>query len=283
LEQLISSLSGRWRRPSADEGSAKPLIVAIHGGSYTSAYFDLPGRSLLEAAAANGIPIVAIDRPGYGNSPPLAAATMDIAGQASFLVGALSDIWSRYGDGCVGIFLIGHSIGAAIAATIASDPGSLPLIGLAISGVGLNTNPGDHERWLALPNTFHVDLPAAMKDMVMFGPPGSYAADMPVASRLADAPAVKAELLAITRWWHGAAANILGGIAVPVHYRQAECDHLWVVSEHEVNAFADALAASPLVDACMVPSTGHCMDFHHVGATLQLEQLKFARKCVSRT
>jgi pimeloyl-ACP methyl ester carboxylesterase len=282
LDQLISSLSGRVQRPSTEEGGAKPLIVAIHGGSYTSAYFDLPGRSLLETAATNFIPIVAIDRPGYGNSPPLPDPDMDIAGQAAFLVVALTEVWSRYGDGCSGIFLVGHSIGAAIAATIASRPGKLPLLGLAISGVGLNTTPGDHERWRSLPDTFYVDLPAAIKDIVMFGPVGSFAADMPAASRSADAPAVKTELLAITGWWHQAAVEILGRIAVPVHYRQAEFDRLWIVSDQEVRAFADALAASPLVDARIVPKVGHCMDFHHVGPALHLQQLGFALECALR-
>ena len=43
-----------------------PLIVAIHGGTYTSAYFDVPGYSLLDRADASGVPIIAPDRPGYG-------------------------------------------------------------------------------------------------------------------------------------------------------------------------------------------------------------------------
>jgi hypothetical protein len=33
-----------------------PLIIAIHGGTYTSRYFDVPGHSLLDQAGRNGIP-----------------------------------------------------------------------------------------------------------------------------------------------------------------------------------------------------------------------------------
>lgn len=282
MEQVIASLSGRSTAGAGGRHAGRPLIVAIHGGSYSSAYFDLPGRSLLAAAAANGIPAIAIDRPGYGNSPPLAPGLMDIAGQAAFLVDALAELWDRHGAGCPGMVLIGHSIGAAIAATVASRPGRLPLLGLAISGIGLNTNPGDHERWSALPDQLHVELPSDIKDMVMFGPPGSYAVDMPAASRKADAPAVRPELLAITGWWHGAAAGILNAIGIPVHYRQAEQDNLWMVSEDEIRGFAKALKASPLVDARMVARTGHCMDFHHVGPALHLQQLGFALECATR-
>lgn len=283
LEQLTASLSGRISLPAANlRHDGPPLVVAVHGGSYSSAYFDLPGRSLLASAAANGIPAIAIDRPGHGNSPALSPDRMDIAGQAAFLVEALAELWDRHGGDCSGIVLIGHSIGAAIAATVASRPGGLPLLGLAISGIGLTTNPGDHERWSALPDSLHVDLPNAIKDGVMFGPPGSYAADMPDASRAADAPAVRPELLAITGWWHGAAAGILGAIAMPVHYRQAEQDHLWIVSDEEIRGFARALTGSPLVDARMVAATGHCMDFHHIGPALHLQQLGFALECATR-
>lgn len=40
-----------------------PLVVALHGGTYTSEYFDIPGYSLLDRASAEGIPVIAIDRP----------------------------------------------------------------------------------------------------------------------------------------------------------------------------------------------------------------------------
>lgn len=279
MEQLTPTLSGRSHRSAA---AGAPLVIAIHGGTYTSAYFDLPGRSLLAAAAANGIPIAAIDRPGYGNSAMLAADRMDIIGQAAFLTDALSELWERFGLDCLGMVLIGHSIGAAIAATIASAPGRLPLLGLALSGVGLTTAPGDFERWRALPDIPLVAMPSEIKDQVMFGPVGSYDADMPAAGHAANAPAPKAELLAITGAWHLTAKEVLGRIAVPVHYRQAEHDRLWIVDEAEVCGFAAALSAAPMVDARMMLGTGHCIDHHRVGPALNLQQLGFAVECAAR-
>ena len=257
-------------------------MIAIHGGTYTSAYFDLPGRSLLDAAAANAIPIVAIDRPGYGNTTMLSADRMDIIGKAVFLTEALGELWELVGGDCSGMVLIGHSIGAAIAATIASAPHHLPLLGLAISGVGLTTATGDFERWQALPDIPLVDMPIEIKDKVMFGPVGSYYADMPAAGHAAYAAAPKAELLAITGAWHLTAREVLGRLAVPVHYRQAEHDRLWVINNDEVSGFAAALAASPMVDARMVLGTGHCIDHHRVGPALHLQQLGFALECGAR-
>jgi len=280
---LIEGYSGRHRIPADRSTGAMPLVVAIHGGSYTSAYFDIPGRSLIDRAAVLRIPIAALDRPGYGDSSPMPPAEATIAGQAQHLVPALGEIFARHGDGCAGIVLIGHSIGGAIAATIASAPGDLPLIGLAVSGVGLRTPPEFGPMWASLPDEPFVELPLPLKDQVMFGPPGSFDAAVPVLTHAADAPAPRAELIDIVGDWQERVGDVLGRIAVPVHYRQAEFDHLWTVDEGEVSGFAAALSAAPRVDAAMMRGTGHCIDFHHVGAAFQIQQLGFALQCAAET
>jgi len=259
-----------------------PLVVAIHGGTYTSAYFDVPGASLMEQAAACGIPIVAPDRPGYVGSPILPPGEGTVRGQARALTRALHDAWRLFGAGTRGMVLIGHSIGAAIAATIASEPDGLPLIGVALSGVCMNTPPEHKPMWEQLPDVPIVEIPPEAKAQFMFGPPGSYAPDMPALStRVAGAGAPKAELVDIVSTWSANAPSVLGNIRVPVHYRQAEVDHLWICGQQEVDSFARALAKSPRVDAAMVRATGHCMDFHRVGRSLQLQQLAFALQCAA--
>lgn len=279
MEKLFGEFSGRQGRAQAAGTTPLPLVVAIHGGSYTSAYFDVPGSSLLDRATANGIPIIALDRPGYGDTPILDDA--GIWGQARFLTEALGEAWRVHGQGTRGIVLVGHSIGGAIAATVASEAEGLPLLGVAVSGVGLRTPPAFGPMWGSLPETPHVELPAAVKNQVMFGPEGSFDPAMQAASHDANAPAVRAELIHIVGDWQHRVHDILGRIAVPFHYRQAEDDRLWVVDEGEVQGFARALTRSPRVDAAMMRATGHCMDFHYVGAALQLQQLGFALQCAS--
>ncbi len=67
-------LSGRYRFPAAGALTKDyPLIVALHGGTYTSAYFDLPRFSLIDRAVVLGMPIIALDRPGYGDTTPFRA------------------------------------------------------------------------------------------------------------------------------------------------------------------------------------------------------------------
>lgn len=280
---LFGGLSGRHRLPPALLSPNLPLVVAIHGGTYTSAYFDVPGASLFDQAAANGIPIIAPDRPGYVDSPILPPGEGTVRAQAGVLTKALHDAWQRYGAGTRGIVLIGHSIGGAIAATIASEPGELPLIGLAVSGVCMNTPPEHKPMWESLPDLPIIALPDDAKAQFMFGPAGSFDPGMPARSTaVAGAGAPKAELVDIVSTWSQNAPSTLGRIRVPVHYRQAEVDHLWICGQAEVDSFARALANSPRVDAAMVRGTGHCMDFHHVGRSLQLQQLAFALQCAAQ-
>jgi pimeloyl-ACP methyl ester carboxylesterase len=56
----MSALMAEAPRPRA-------VIVALHGGAATSAYFDAPDRprlSLVRTGAALGFTVIALDRPG---------------------------------------------------------------------------------------------------------------------------------------------------------------------------------------------------------------------------
>lgn len=283
-EPVAGGLSGRVRLPGSGRNSTPlPLVVALHGGTYTSRYFDIPGASLLDRAVANGIPIVALDRPGYAGSPALPAAQSTVRGQAAHLLTALEDCWQRYGQGTRGLFLIGHSIGGAITASIAAlaaqNRPRFPLLGVALSGMCLRTPPEHKPLWESLPDTPTVEMPAPVKVQMMFGPAGSYEPALVEASQAADAPAPKAELVDIVSTWTDNAHATLGAIDVPVHYRQSALDPLWIMSQAEVDGFARALVRSPRVDAAMLAHTGHCIDFHHHGHALQLQQLAFALQC----
>ena len=271
----FGAFTGRSSSTEAVEDA--PLVIAIHGGTYTSTYFDVAGHSLLERADRNGIPAIAIDRYGYGGTP--FRDDMSILGQAAALREALVDVWEENRGDAAGVVLIGHSIGAAITLGVASDPGRLPLLGVAVSGIGVRT-PGTHAAmWNSLPDLPTVEMPGPIKDQLMFGPEGSFAASMPAASHVANAPVPKAELIDVVGGWQQQAADVCAKIHVPVHYRQGEHDRLWIVDQGEIDAFAARFAAAPHVDAAMVRNTGHCMDFHATGAALHLQQLGFALQC----
>jgi pimeloyl-ACP methyl ester carboxylesterase len=277
------TLSGRHLSPAtaalADE---HPLIVALHGGTYTSTYFDLPGYSLMTRAVGAGIPIIALDRPGYGDTTPFAPADATIAKNAERLDDAIGEIWRRHGGKARGVVLIGHSIGGAITVSIAARRPAWPLLGIAVSGVGLVTPTESGAQWAALPDIPMIDLPDALKDQVMFGPGWTFGPPMPTLGHDADAPVPRAELIDITSTWHSVVRPLAAKVQVPVHYRQAEFDRLWITDAEQVKGFGDAFSSSPRVDAALFAGAGHCIDFHLLGAAFQLEQLAFALRCCVR-
>jgi pimeloyl-ACP methyl ester carboxylesterase len=271
--------SGRKRLPDSPVRADTPLVIAVPGGTYTSVYFDVPGYSLLDRATAVGVPIFALDRPGYRGSTPVSPGESIILANAEVLDQLVAELWDQHGAGASGVVLIGHSIGGAVVTAMAARQPSWPLLGIAVSGCLLQVPGESRAAWDALPEAEMVELPSPMKDFVMFGPEWTYREGMPTASHIADSPVPKAELLDITGGWIQRVRSLAGQVTVPVHARQGEFDRLWITDEQQVTGFGEAFTAAPTVDAKLVRSSGHCIDFHRGAAAFQLEQLAFALAC----
>src|ERR1700742_2709170 len=111
------------RRPDAIVTQDAPLVVALPGGTYTSIYFDVPGQSLLDTAETVGVPVIAVDRPGYRGSTKAETDGSIILRNAEVLEHLIGELWDTYGSGAPGVVLIGHSIGGAVTTAIAApDP-----------------------------------------------------------------------------------------------------------------------------------------------------------------
>ncbi len=269
------TFTGR-RRPDAAAAEGAPLVVALPGGTYTSIYFDVPGHSMLDTAEGLGIPVIAVDRPGYRGSTKLQPDGSIILANAEVLEHLIGELWNTYGAGTVGIVVIGHSIGGAIATALAARHPSWPLLGIAISGCLVRVPSESGDAWAALPDLEFVELPGPIKDFVMYGPDWTHRPDMPHAGHAADAPVPKAELLDITGGWIERMPAIAADVRVPVHSRQGEYDHLWITDDNEVATFKAEFTGAPWVDARLIPNAGHCIDFHFSAKAFQLQQLAFA-------
>lgn len=258
-----------------------PLVVALHGGTYNSAYFDIGGHSLLDNATAKGIPVIALDRPNYMGSSPLETDGSIIDANAEVIGADLGGIWESHGQGLAGIVLVGHSIGGAISTKIAAAAQSWPLLGLAISGCLVRVPGESAGAWAALPPIPMIDLPVPMKNQLMFGPPETLDDDMPASSYPSNTLVPKAELLDITGGWIQQRAEVCGQVRVPVFHRQAEFDHLWVTSQDEIDEFRAGFTTAPSVDTALLPGCGHCIDFHKPSDQFQQAELDFARRCAA--
>lgn len=267
--------------PGLEVRPGAPLVIALHGGTYSCAYFDIPGHSLLDNAAALGVPVIALDRPNYLGSSPLSSDGSIIAANAEVIGAAIGSIWAGWirtghGEGAPGVVLVAHSIGGAVATEIAATPQAWPLLGLATSGCLVRVPAESAGAWAALPDIPMIDLPVPLKDQLMFGPASTYDDAMPTASHPSNTLVPKAELLDITGGWIARRAEVCGRVAVPVHHRQGEFDHLWITSQDEVDAYRAGFTAAPSVDAALQPGSGHCIDFHRPSDEFQRSQLQFA-------
>jgi pimeloyl-ACP methyl ester carboxylesterase len=273
-------LTGRRCLPDLSRCIAgAPLVIAVHGGTYSSLYFDLPGHSLVDRAGSLGIPIIALDRPGYGETTPLEERTETTARQGQWLNDIVGELFRRHGEGAPGVVLIGHSVGAATVVEASVLPRIWPLLGIAVSGICLLTPQASKDHWNAMPQQTWVEMAHDVKDAVMFGPQNTISAEMPGASHAAHSLVPRAELLDIVAGYPDRERELLRQIDVPVHYRQGEFDPLWITDEAQVREFASELTSAPHVDAALFKGAGHCIDLHLLGASFQLEQLAFSLRC----
>ncbi len=272
------SFTGRSNLAEVTPAPGDPVLIALHGGTYSSEYFDIPGHSLLDNATRQGIGVIAIDRPNYIGSSPLVSEGSIIADNATVLSDAIGSIFSEYGGDSAGVVLVAHSIGGAIATIIAATEQPWPLLGLATSGCLVRVPAESAEAWSQLPPIPMIDLPVPLKDQLMFGLPETYDDAMPAASYPSNTLVPKAELLDITGAWIERRAETCAVVAVPVHHRSAEFDHLWVVNQGEVDEYAAGFTSAPSIDAQLQLGAGHCIDFHLPSDEFQNSQLAFARQ-----
>jgi pimeloyl-ACP methyl ester carboxylesterase len=270
-----------YHAPAAEIGGL-PLLVALHGGTYTSAYFAVaggPAGSFLDIAARNGFPVLTVDRPGYGASTLLPEEDNTFARQAEILDGVIAAALDRWPAPAV--VLVGHSIGGMISLEIAARHPRWPLAGVTTSGNGARIPAGGAAEALgALPLSGVVDLPVADRDGVMFGPAGSFTAAARDAAHGSYAPTPFVELVRAPVWAAERLAPVAAAVPVPVLTVLAEHDALWdssAAARAEYESRFGVPAAAPVL-----PGTGHSIDHHLMGAALDLMQLGFAQECAVR-
>ena len=151
---VVTGLASLPSGPKSGSPFPTPLIIAIHGGTYSASYFFADEQhSAAPLASALQVPFLAINRPGYKGSTPIPT----VPEGSSYLqeVGKylhheiLPALWKRYASevGASCLVLLTHSLGspgAIVAASLNVESNLYPLAGLIMSGVGskLKTGPG---------------------------------------------------------------------------------------------------------------------------------------------
>lgn len=268
-------LSGRIAGPRSGH---RGLIIALHGGTYDSAYYDGGPDSLLELGALLGYLVVAVDRPGYRASAPAVHADMSFAGQTAILAAAVKSLVGTYAEGTRAV-LVGHSIGGMLALCVAAadEPAGL-IAGVEASGLGERWQPGLREMWSTLiSDAPSVTVPAEAHGQVMLGPAGTHSPGQQ--SRDADLirPMPMPELIDVVDWAE-LLPTVAAKVAVPVSLTFAEHDNIWQSDPDARAAVSVHFTKSPSVRAELFQGAGHSIELHRGARAYCLRQLASAEE-----
>lgn len=254
-----------------NEGVASaPLLGFIHGGGCSGRYFEEPALSPVALATQAGFHVLLIDRPGHGASGPT-ATERPINASISTIRMTLSRALAHLPH-CRDLMLVGHSIGGAITLHLAAEPHDLPLRAVAVSGIG-DEPPPVTARWAGAGGPA-ADPPEDIAS-TFFGAAGTYDWRAPARLRRAAEPWNINEVREIVSHWPREWPAIADAIAMPVHYRLAETDGIWIAGQSVVARIAARLRHAPEVDAALLTDGGHVYEFHRRGPDMVRSQLGF--------
>jgi pimeloyl-ACP methyl ester carboxylesterase len=254
----------------------KAVIVAVHGGATTSAYFDCPGNprlSLLRTAAANGFTAIALDRPGYGASALYSQEMTEPDRRVALAYGAVDAI---LGDGArgAGIFLLAHSAGCELALRMAVADRT-DVIGIALAGTGLRY----HEAAKAIISQATTTMrPVGLRDL-LWQPTDLYPAE--VLTGGLSAPGVAYEATVTANWSRRDFPDIAARVRVPVEFGVAEHESVWESTPEALTAITALFAAAPRVELNEMADSGHNLSVGLTADVYHRRVLSFVEDCVT--
>lgn len=254
----------------------KAVIVAIHGGATSAAYFDCPGRpdlSLVQTAAANGFTVIALDRPGYGASSLYQDTMSEPATRVSLAAGAVDKILAD-GPRGAGIFVFAHSLGCELALRMTVEGGRDDILGVELAGTGLRYCPAAKEM---LSNATLTRRPVGLREL-LWEPADLYPPD--VLTGALSAPGVAYEGRVTANWSRRDFPDLAARVGVPVQYSAAEHERVWDTSAAALTDIAELFSSSPRVEFNEMPNSGHNLSVGLSAQTYHLRVLTFVEECI---
>ncbi|GAB2786554.1 alpha/beta hydrolase [Streptomyces daliensis] len=251
----------------------RATVVALHGGGMTAGYFDgqaHPGVSLLTLGARLGFTVLAVDRPGYGESAGTLPEGQTLAEQSATLHAALDTFAAERHTGA-GVLLLAHSYGGKLALTAAADDTRRRLLGLDISGCG-HRYAVDAEH---LPTAEGHGSRSRNWGVLRLYPPDTFRASADVV-----APMPARERAEAARWAH-LFEDVAPRVRVPLRLTFAEHESWWLHDEDTVADLKRRLSGSPRVLVERLPGAGHNISLGWAARSYHLRALAFLEECLA--
>ncbi|KAH6888199.1 Alpha/Beta hydrolase protein [Thelonectria olida] len=291
-DTVLSGIHNIPTKQPSPSPKSRPLVVGLHGGCYTSRYFDVtPEYSASLTSSFLSVPFVAIDRPGYKDSTPVTpipeGSSFPEEWGKRLHQSILPALWAEFGlpNACTCIVLHCHSLGAngaLVAASLhATDSGTpiYPLGGIVMSGFGsLLKETGGHVAQPDPPPS-HVSIPVQVKDSTLLLP-GTADDQVYAESERLDHAMPFDEIAALRGSWLSTWKQKWGAnITAPVMIALAERDHYWGATQEHLQDFAAGLPRSIRVDTSIIRAAPHNIELSYWGAGWYARSFGFAIEC----
>jgi pimeloyl-ACP methyl ester carboxylesterase len=264
----------------AEAADPRAVIVALHGGASTAAYFDCPGHprlSMLRAGAALGFTVVALDRPGYGASAPYPDAMQYSEQRVALAFGAVDKILGSKPRGA-GLFLLAHSAGCELAVRMTVDERSEPegLLGLELAGTGLQYADDANE---ILKTATSINRPTGLREL-LWQPADLYPVD--VLSGMTNSASGALYEATMVKDWPGRDFPALAAqVRVPVQFSVAEHERVWRSDAAALADIAAIFTASPRFVVNHQVDASHNLSLSINAAAYHLKVVSFVEECVT--
>ncbi|MFB1297982.1 alpha/beta hydrolase [Mycobacterium sp. pW049] len=259
----------------APAAEPRAVIVAVHGGATSAAYFDCPGRpelSLLRAAAAQGFTTIALDRPGYGTSAVYAADFADPARRVAATSAAVDKIIGDSPSGA-GVFVMGHSAGCELALRLATTRDDI--VGVELAGTGLRySEPAK----AIISEATVTSRPAGLRDL-LWQPTDLYPAE--VLTGALSAPGVAYEGEVTANWARRDFPALAAKLTAPVQFSIADHEKVWDTSAESVAAVTALFTAAPRVRVNEMDGSGHNISVGLTAGEYHRRVLSFIEECIA--
>jgi pimeloyl-ACP methyl ester carboxylesterase len=265
----------------AEAPAPRAVVVAVHGGGTTAAYFDCPGHprlSVLRLGAALGFTVVALDRPGYGSSAPYPEAMVRPEQRVHLAYAAVDRILGERPRGA-GLFLMAHSGGCELALRMAADEHgpsrSQDLLGIELAGTGRRYHPAARD---ILKTATRDHRPDGLRELLWY-PTRLYPAEVRRGvTNSSTAPDY--EDTVVTNWAREDFPALAPAVRVPVQFSVAEHERVWESDPAALAEIAALFSASPRFTINEQLGAGHNLSLGHTAAAYHLKVLSFAEECV---
>lgn len=255
----------------AESPDPRAVVVALHGGATTSAYFDCPGHpelSLLRIAVDQGYTVIALDRPGYGASAAYPDAMARPEQRVALAFGAIQRI-----AGASDLFVLGHSMGCELALHLAVQRPEV--FGVSLAGTGRRYHPGAQE---LLKDASPVNRPRGLREL-LWEPARLYPSDVIGAGLSAGGTAYEGDV--IKSWSRQDFPALAGQTKVPVQFLAGEYENVWESDAEALAAIGAMFTAAPRVQTGELADSGHNLSVGLTAASYHRKVLSFAEQCVA--